>query len=190
MPPFYPNLITATKGQNPMATISRLDEILAPGWGLKDSYGMLNLEDSGFNKIIVARWYALTVGGVLADTEKGIVSSVDDEDDFRRWLSAWGETPDNSVVFVAALLKNPRVKLLYIERDHSIVAGMAQYDSGQVLGISNIFGDGADIGVLLRRFLTVKLTVPIVGYGTDQDIEFLEKFGFRGVGHLSVWLKQ
>jgi hypothetical protein len=190
MPPFYPNLVMLDRSPEIPDEVPLLESTLSSGWGLKDSFACLDLASYGFKELLTSEWYARdpakwSYSPKITET----VRTVETERDFIAWVDAWGETPTGCKIFTSQLLEEDSVKLLYIERGRTPVAGLATNLSDQVVGISNAFGRPQDLLACIRHCAETHIDRGIVGYGDRNDLHNLGHFGFKSLGHLRIWLK-
>ena len=184
MPPFYPNLITLTSSPEIPRELGARDH--PPGWGVKDSFAVLDLSSGGFHEAFTAQWYFREAAPLSRDSALD-VKRVGSVDDFIRWLDAWGETPEGSDIFLPALLEETNVEMLYAEKDGQLTGGLIVNLSGRVSGISNFFGEPGEVLDCVQAVADGSRAV--VGYGGRTELELLQPLGFEVLGELRVWLK-
>jgi hypothetical protein len=94
VPRFYPNAVTfAEPGQRQLELI---DELIAsglpPGWAVKDSFSMLDLESRGFQVLFTAEWIYLAVSAlrdIAATVKVDRWEAVRSDRALAEWESAW-----------------------------------------------------------------------------------------------------
>jgi len=188
MPQFYPNLITLDSGASVDEHISTIDSAAPRGWGIKDSYKELMLNDRGFKPVFEAVWYCRlsNQNHSWPKSNSPATKSVTEKASLERWASAWGEGPE---IFKPTLLENHEVDLVYIERDGAITGGLAANLSGKSVGISNTFGEPTDILDCIHSIAKAHPDRGMVGYGDEAEMAMLAKVGFQELGELRVWLR-
>jgi hypothetical protein len=191
MPTFYPNLVTLDSNPGHQREVDKLDEILTGGWGVKDSYGTLDLGSQGFRVALEGEWYLREPGSSWPiSVSPSLVESVGTIDDLDRWVSAWGETPMSECIFVPEILDDQNVEFLFVEQAGELISGLVTNKSRSVIGISNAFGQPEGIVSCIESISRRDDERGIVGYGTCAEIEFLSQCGFKSIGGLCVWVKR
>jgi hypothetical protein len=56
-------------------------------------------------------------------------------------------------------------------------------------GVTNSFGYPGGIAHCIRYASERAQGVPIVGYGSDDDLQMLASLGFKALGNLRVWIR-
>ena len=186
MPPFYPNLVTLREGINSEQVLEYV-EILPDQCGLKDSFADLDLTAYGFRIGFEAHWYGLS-GKVRSQSGTEFVREVSSVGDLAAWVSAWGETPDGESIFRNDLLQ-PKVRFLFRQKDGEIDSGLITNLCGDVVGISNAFGQPDGIAQCIGAVSKSRNGLPLVGYGSQEELNALTNLGFLGLGELRVWLR-
>jgi len=189
MPPLYPNMVTVKNIVNVDQHIHQIDSSLQAGWAIKDSFKMLELRDESFMVAFDAFWYCL-IPGELRIGEKIPtlrINYVSNQSDLNRWTNAWGEKEG---IFKPSLLHDDAVEFLFVESDEKIVAGLVANQSGESVGISNVFGHKSGILNCINSISDKYPTKGIVGYGDSDELTALSKMGFREVGELRIWIRR
>lgn len=188
MPRFYPNIVTLRSGDLIDELIDSIGPRLTPGWGIKDSFSELDLDNKKFVLAFAAHWYCRVPDqDVTGEINQNIrIDTVKDQSELNRWVTAWG---DGSGIFKSSLLENSSIELLYVERDEKVVSGLAANLSGDSVGISNAYGPPNEILGCVTSLIKRYPTKGIVGYGSKAEIEALSKVGFQAIGDLRVWLR-
>ena len=198
-PPMYPDAVTLTGEVSTEALLSRIDR--TAGCSIKDSFSTLDLTSAGFGVLFDAQWLwrpaaRSTAAGALR------WERVELPDDLRGWSLEHGA----GSTFGPALLAEPSVTFL-AGSDHGgrLVAGAVATDSGEAIGISNVFAvdaggsrdDGNEAARLTFADAFAGATVaiverfpgrPIVGYLSTVDLETARAVGFETIGPLRIWL--
>ena len=131
-------------------------------------------------------------------THRGLVWSVVwDAAGLARWEAAWaglhaGQTvPGNERIFHRGLLHEPGVALLAGTRARQIVAVAAANQTGDVVGLSNVFAPAVDAATVWAEVVAYVGELfpgrPLVGYERGDDLGHAQAVGFRPVGPLRVW---
>jgi len=175
-PPLYPRAVTLAPRLDSGAQqrLARLDA----GDAVKDSFAALPLD--GFEPLFDGTWFwRPPSGGGPAATR------VCSEDAFARWIAAWGEGED---ILPPALLQDPNVLVLALD---DVEAGCILNRSGDVVGLSNLFGrDAATRAATIEAAAREAGALPLVGYeAVGADADWLAA-GFRPLGPLRVLLKR
>jgi hypothetical protein len=154
-PPYYPNVVTY--GVEGVAKHLRhigalVEEGVAPGWGIKDSFQALDLAPLGLDVLFEAEWLGLPANEVLITTAPSGATweQVETGDGLAAWEMAWSRANEDAAapgsvpirVFAPGLIKNPDVVLIAAHRHGEIIATVAgnpsDDGSGAVAGVSNI----------------------------------------------------
>lgn len=188
MPSFYPNIVTLRRGVVVDKVIDSISPQLSAGWGVKDSFGELNLESRGFKLAFEARWYCCLPGQnlIIENSQKIQVKRVKNQAELKRWVDAWG---DGDGIFNPSLVRNSAIELLYVELDGEVVAGVATNESSVSIGISNSFGRDDMLIGCIATVIEKNPLKGIVGYGDKAEITALSKIDFKEIGDLKVWLR-
>lgn len=188
MPPLYPNIITLAANAQVDQLIEAIDPQLPTGWGIKDSFGTLDLSDRGFAIGFDAQWYCREPNLVSMSSAPGLeLKTVTGPATLAHWTAAWGEATG---ILTPQLLNDESVELVFLERAGDIVSGLATNRSGAVVGISNAFGAPNDILLCVTAVCEQHPAQGVVGYGGVQELETINALGFEPLGNLRVWLKQ
>lgn len=189
MPPRYPNIVTLKSGSLIDEQISAIDPRLPLGWAIKDSLGDLELEKGGFALAFKAHWYCRLPNQTMSEQliSRFSLSTVKTKFELNRWVTAWGE---GNGIFNSSLLENDAIELLYLEQNNSIVSGLATNQSGDSIGISNMFGQPADISRCAAFVAERHPDHGIVGFGDKAEVATLSKLGFEEIGDLRIWLRR
>jgi hypothetical protein len=202
VPRFYPNV--GTLAEPSPRQLALIDELIAarlpPGWAVKDSFSMLDLESRGFRMLFDAEWIHLPVSRVkdIGSTSASVRWEIVRTDlALAEWESAWSEaTGDTSKdrIFLPPLLENKDVAVVAGFRDGHIVAGAIANRSDDVIGWSNFFAPATEMfdhaAASLATIAGVFPGLPIVGYEHGDDLLNAHSIGFESIGALRVWAFQ
>lgn len=186
MPPFYPNVVS-TIANTDAEGLTQLAEGLPPKCGWKDSYADIDLTEHGFSISFNAHWYALT-GSHPNLTNTKTVGDVSSTSELEQWIAAWGETPLNRTIFTPELLTK-NVLFLYRQTAGKKDSGLILNRSANVVGISNTFGNPDGIAECISYAVKNANGLPLVGYGSSEELRGLEYLGFEDLGILRVWVR-
>lgn len=201
VPRFYSNLITLSP-KDPAGQRAWVAHLLTRRlrFSVKDSFAALDLSGLGFDVLFEATW--LWHDPVRRTPESASQralgwSVVWDAAGLARWEAVWAGlhagqvVPGSERVFRDGLLHEPGVSLLAGARDGQIVAVAAANQTGDVVGLSNVFAPAVDAAVVWAEVVDYvgKLFPgrPLVGYERSDDLASAEAVGFRPVGSLRVW---
>ena len=192
-PHLLPNLITLSPDARVQAAIRVLNDRMGPGWGIKDSFACLDLEQKGFQVVLAGSWYgregsAQSAAGLPAVSPSG-ASVVTSASELSQWLAAWdGGESDGVPMFPPSLLEEEAIAFIHRIEDGTSVAGLVANLSDEVVGISNLFGDGAALGACIDQAQGFADGRAVVGYGAPDEFEVLQPFGFSRLGPVRVWI--
>jgi hypothetical protein len=173
-PPYYPDAVTLRPDVDVAALLERIDS--GPGCSIKDSFA--TLEVPGFEILFDASWMRRPPGSATPPAaEWNVVSDLDE------WERAWGEPLG---LFLPALLADGR--FLAARRDGRIVAGAILNRTGDVIGLSNVFGDDPWPGAVATA-ASLYPDLPLVGYERGDDLAAARRVGFEVIGPLRVWTR-
>ena len=202
VPRFYPN--AGTLAEPSPRQFALIDELIAarlpPGWAVKDSFSMLDLESRGFRMLFDAEWIYLPVSRIkdIASARASARWEIVRTDlALAEWESAWSEAAgdtSNDRIFLPPLLDNKDVAMLAGFRDRNIVAGAIANRSDDVVGWSNFFAPAIEMfdhaAASLATIAGVFPDLAIVGYEHGDDLRNAHSIGFESIGPLRVWIFQ
>ena len=186
-PPFYPDAVTLAPGATAADVLGHIDT--GSGASIKDSFATLDLP--GFDVLFEAQWIHRAAPEPTPEpTPASIVWEVVDAATLPEWEQAGfgGEVRD---LFRPALLTEAKVLSGRIGGDigGDIVCGSVLNATGQVVGVSNVYG--CDLDAAWSGTLSMAAALfpgrPLVGY--EGDPEPALRHGFTTIGPLRVWLK-
>jgi hypothetical protein len=200
VPRFYPN--AGTLAEPSPRQLALIDELIAahlpPGWAVKDSFSMLDLESRGFRILFEAEWIYLPVSRVKDSARTSARWEIMRTDiALAEWESAWREAAADTGedrIFLPPLLENKDVAVVAGFRDGHIVAGAIANRSDEVVGWSNFFAPATEMfdhaAASLATIAAVFPRLPIVGYEHGDDLRNAHSIGFESIGPLRVWIFQ
>jgi hypothetical protein len=212
-PLFYPNLVTLTPGPAE-AQVAAVRELLRAGlpgeFGVKDSFGALDLSPLGFRVLFEAEWLGRPAGG--PEAPEASVRRVTTEAELAAWEAGWQGGASGPRLFLPKLLEDPEIAFLGVWDGGGVVAGLAvnrsrrgfqphTTDDGRpttddrrretVVGVSNIFLPAENgerwRAALLGAAEAVFPGLPLVGYEHGADLRAMQALGFESLGGLRVW---
>ena len=196
MPPYYSNYVVAKQDG---AHLARIDELLRnerlPRLTVADSFASLDeaaLKDRGFTCLFEARWYG--AAEVRAAPAYGTTFlTVETAEQLSGWEArwrAWSPT-DHPRVFPSSLLRVPGVTFRNMIVEGQAVGGALTHEGAAAVGLSNVFfrGEAAEGNALRSAAATVASANPIVGYGTQKELDALKRVGFEDLGPHRVWIR-
>jgi hypothetical protein len=198
-PPLYPNLVTLAPGAleaQLVAVRGLLAEGLPGEFGVKDSFGALDLRPLGFRVLFEAAWVGRPASGADfpgggAALPVGDMRRVTTETELAAWEAGWRGGEAGPRLFLPALLKDPEIAFLGVFDEGRVAAGLAAHRSNAVVGVSNLFwpaegGEGLR-APLLSAAQQVFPGLPLVGYEHGADLAAMRALGFEALGGLRVW---
>ena len=191
-PRFYPRIISRKPGAQ-ASVIEAIDEIrqreAVPGWGIKDSFGDLDLEAFGFKPVVEASWYICPpqAGPAMPVDAWSLITS---ESDLLAWETTWNGEEQLAVeerVFPPKLLEEEAVEFWQCGLPGTIRAGFIAHRTGGAVGLSNWFSEDkameADRAAIdAAAFLFSQQ--PIVFWSADD----VAGDGVLPIGRLKVWI--
>jgi hypothetical protein len=196
-PPYYPNLVTLDPTTEPtVAAVRELEDAgLAGAWALKDSFGVLYLEDVGFRTLVDAAWIVRRPSPGRSARSRSDLRwvRVDSAAALAPWEAAWGQSAGQPSVFPPALLRRDEVAILAGCDGDAIVAGAIANRTDDVVGLSNFFTTRRESAAARADCVeAVQEAFPglsLVGYESASGLEESLGLGFVAVGRLRVWIK-
>ena len=126
-------------------------------------------------------------------------SVVTDDAGLALWEAAWAGlhagqvVPGSERIFRRGLLREPGVALLAGARDGQLVAVAAANQTGEVVGLSNVFAPAAEAAACWAGAVAFAAALfpgrPLVGYERGDDLARAQAVGFVPVGPLQVWAR-
>jgi hypothetical protein len=178
-PALYPDAVTLSAD----ATEADLLNVVVPGRGrsVKDSFAVLDLDDAGFEVLFEARWMYRSPASPGDASGWAVVQSEAE-------LIGWQRAAGDSVNVPLEALRHPSVRVFAAPGQAGAIANR----TGEVVGVSNVFGDGAESATTLAALASAIATefpsLPIVGYDRGTSLRAALRSGFEDVGPLRVWL--
>lgn len=153
-----------------------------------DSYGTLDLEGDGFDRLFTATWVFRPPRAQPARSWPSGWAVVGPQH-----LTAWNCAHDTTGVLVPALLHHPRFTLLAHHSRATVVAGAVLHLAGDAVELSNLWalGDPADeVAAALRCAEVLHPDRPVVGYSRGDELDLLTDAGCQPVGPHVVWVRR
>jgi hypothetical protein len=153
-------------------------------FSVKDSFDRLPLGAAGFVRSFSASWLLKDLGSEGCEPQHGWRAvSVNELD---QWETAWaGDDSAATGIFRRALLEDGRVTILArTDPDQRIVAGAVTFESGGVVGLTNVFGAARGLFGAVCHWTS---SGAIVAYEPGVPVEQSARRGFRPLARLSVW---
>lgn len=203
-PPFFPNAVTLAGGRKPAGQLARIRELVDAGlpgdWGVKDSYGALDLSAEGFRILFEAAWIYRAAPPEPAGELPGVRwATIGDAPGLAEWERAWrgepatGSTPGQGRIFLPALLAEARIAVIAAYQAGRIVAGAIACRTEGVVGVSNLFAPAREgrrfRAGCLARIAAAFPGLPLAGYEAGDDLVAMRALGFDGLGPLRIWVR-
>lgn len=200
MPPYMSNLITLRDGAEATAQLDAVRSLrhLGTGYGVKDSFQCLSLEELGLRVLFRATWICRSsTRPAPAETDlRWRVACA--ERDLQTWEQTWRGTPDNAAarpdprIFPSSLLGRSDIRFLLGERSGRVVATAALNRSAHAVGLSNVSSSVAEPAGLfagcVRAAAKLFPGLPLVGYQREEHLAAALATGFEAVHGLTVWV--
>ncbi|PTH86471.1 hypothetical protein C9J60_19725 [Streptomyces sp. A244] len=189
-PVYYPDAVTLEPGADPEALVARIDTV-SPGASVKDSFADLDLTGAGFRVLFEAEWIHRPAG--VPVTAPDLAWDVArDPDALRDWAQAWDDGGGNADLFRPGLLDDPETFVLAgRSADGRVTVGAVAGRSGDVVGVSNVFGPlHVAWPLVLHAAGRLFPALPVVGYEQGDDLAAALRHGFEAVGPLRVWVHE
>ena len=201
VPRFYSNAVTLSP-KDPAGQRAWVAHLTTrrPSFSVKDSFAALDLSDLGFDVLFEATWLwhdPVRRTQESATHQELSWSVVRDAAGLARWEAAWAglhagqAVPGSEHIFRRGLLHEPGMALLAGAREGQIVAVAAANQTGDVVGLSNVFALAVDAAAVWADVVAYVGELfpgrPLVGYERGDDLARAQAVGFRPVGPLRVW---
>lgn len=202
VPPYMSNLITlagATQVEAQVAAIRSMIEVDGKlHFSVKDGFQSLDLGSLGFEVLFHATWIYRAPRTPLPDDVAGLEwSVVRSPAELAEWEQTWRGTMANAdagghaPIFLPSLLRDPDFRFLLGKRGGISLATAALNRSGEVVGLSNVFGGVESVGPLfpgaVRLATQLYPSLPIVGYERGASLIDAQRAGFEPLRGLTVW---
>lgn len=126
-------------------------------------------------------------------------ATITQEAELAAWEKAWrGEAaeemgPKPNPIFLPALLAHAKIALIAAFEGPQIVAGAIASHTGQVVGLSNIFGPASASLQFRAGCIAAAITrfpgLPLVGYEAGLDLAEMQALGFEAIGPVRIWVR-
>jgi hypothetical protein len=192
-PRYYPNIITKRPRSNEEVAL-RVGELRRAGlrgnWGIKDSFGDLDLSEAGFTSVLAGRWWGCPHQPPRAPATLGW-QAVAGGQSLMLWEEAWGGDPQ-ARIFKDSLLNSGSVTFWALHRDGGVEAGCISSVSKTSAGLSNWFSrsgkSALDLGIV-EAIREKHRNLPLVLWACNED-DLLVAAGLDPLGPLQVWINQ
>ena len=189
-PPFYPNAVAVDPGADPARQVALLVSLSerCPTLGVKDSFARLPLERFGFDELFEARWLWRDAADHPAASTQ-CWKRVESAGQLNEWEAAWrGGGEPTPAIHGIALLQDPHVVILArIGAAGAIEGGGIGYQTGDILGLTNMFGcEDGFVPAALRHSSAARL----VRYERGEAARAAVRAGYADAGPLRVWARQ
>jgi hypothetical protein len=185
-PRFYPDVVTI----RPDISASDVMTHLPAAESVKDSFACLDLDAEGFRILFDARWIVhrspRSAATALVWTAVEGAGELDD----------WTTAAALDGIIRADLLAEPSIRIFAGRRsdDAPIDAGAIANLTGEVVGLSNVFGADQHAHAVWRELQGVVASEfpghAIVGYEREDDLASAIASGFTPLDPLRVWHRQ
>lgn len=189
-PRYYPNIITRAP-QAQAATLKAINQFqkLNPNrnFGIKDSFGDIDLTLQGFNCVLNGTWY----GGNFSNSRHTIINdwqAVQSADELALWEIAWGGSIENRI-FKDTLLSDTRIRFWFVKENENIHTGFISFRSEKCTGISNWFSNKNSVFELSisEDSAPVFRDLPVVFWQADNEA-IDAGTAISSLGSMRVWL--
>ena len=206
-PPYYSNLVAIRAGEAVSQQQRLIREIVTsdPGrsFGFKDSFCCIDPVKAGgdrqFDFLFEATW--IWSDPACVDRRKTAMrwGRVESEPALLQWERAWrGDAANQSAAGIArqfpdSLLVNRDIAFLAgTSADEEIVAVAVANRTGDVIGLSNVFGRASAANLWLGATSAARdafpTALPLVGYERGNDLRHATDSGFQAIGSLRVYV--
>lgn len=184
-PPLYPDAVTLRPDAKASDVLDHIDA--SEGASVKDSFASLDLASAGFEVLFEAQWIHRPAGLPVPEELTTLTGDtvqwdlVRHADDLREW-----ETGIHEGLFRPELLADETVSVLRGTIEGDLVCGSVLNTSGAVVGVSNVFALGCDMGAVWAGTLAMaaRLHPDRALVGWEDEVPD----GFEPLGPLRVWL--
>ena len=204
VPRFYSNAVTLSP-KDPAGQRAWVEHLMTrrARFSVKDSFATLDLSRLGFDVLFEATWLwrEPVRRAQESATHRALAwSVVRDAAGLARWEAAWAGlhagqvVPGSARIFRRGLLHEPGVALLAGARDGQVVAVAAANQTGEVVGLSNVFAPATEAAECWAGAVAFAAALfpgrPLVGYERGDDLARAQAVGFVPVGPLRVWARE
>jgi len=205
VPRFYPNLVTLATRDGMAAQLAHIRALvttdLPGGWGVKDSFCLLDLAALGFAPLLEATWLWREPFQPLPDRAASGLhwTSARSEGELEQWETAWSgdsatdpSTPQPRL-FLPALLAQPEIVFIAAYRGQELVSGAIAHHTGDLVGLSNVFVPPDDPVAFWAGCVAMVQEcfpgAPMVGYERGPALAIAQQVGFEMLQPLKVWIR-
>jgi len=191
--PLYPNIVTLSP--QPGAEFFAALSVLPANAAIKDSFDSLDLQASGFEKLLTGTWLFRPAQTANRPTLSTNWQKIAHSEGLKKWLAGWNENVNLHHVFPPSLLDLKTIDFAAITENGAIKAG-AVFNSGpkldgkDLLGLSNVFYRKNWLYSALHGLLEPFPHRSVCTYEADDTLlAVYRQLGFETCGRHSVWLK-
>ncbi|MEV5445378.1 hypothetical protein AB0N23_22980 [Streptomyces sp. NPDC052644] len=194
--PYYPHLVTVEPAVAKGAAVGFLRADSGGrggGFAVKDSFADLDLSDDGFSILFEAEW--IHRSGSTPSPEPPSTQTwrrLTTPADLALWERCWAGSEGAATMFRESLLAAPVVFLGGFS-DGRLTAGAVANFSGEVVGLSNVFGPAGETSATWAGALSCLAReapgVDVVGYERGDALVAALERGCTRLGKLRVWLQ-
>lgn len=193
-PAYYSNIVTRSRNWTPDGVFDAVAAHLkGKNWAIKDSFGILDLEDHGFDKLLQAQWLYLPHQAFrpLPSADKLSYAIVRTPAQLAAWNKTWNSGHATPVEgFRESLLKREAIAFIAGYNDSKTMSGCLLNKTAGVWGISNFFAPDGGLqywsDMIAFIFDTVEYA-DLVGFQSPRVSDSLRLLGFEQVGGFTVW---
>lgn len=185
-PPWHSVVKTLSRDVDAPAVLVAMER--HPHGSVADSYGVLDLDEHGFDLLIDSTWvHHVGVADPMWPPGWFIVDHPD-------LLAEWCRRHDYLGVLPAEVLADPEFFVLARVEDEKPVAGAVLHSAGDIAGMSNLWSSGepmdpAAVGELLACAGVLHPGRPVTDYAYGAELEVFLASGFTPAGSQRVWAR-
>ncbi|MFI0988461.1 hypothetical protein [Streptomyces exfoliatus] len=195
--PYYPHLVTVEPGVSPESALGLLSAETTRAEGLfavKDSFADLDLSAGGFSVLFEAEWIHRPGSAAAPEVPSAQVwRRLTTPAELAAWERSWADSDDAEGAFPESLLDAPVMFLGGFSAER-LVAGAVANSSGEVVGLSNVFGPAEETSATWAGALSCLVReapgVDVVGYERGDALAAALEHGCSPLGKLRVWLQK
>ena len=189
-PPYYSNLTILDPSNAHLVPqeLSKLAQTFDGALGLKDSFCLLELKESGFEVLFEASWIWRQPEKTSMPNGWDVVSNGQELQD---WEKAWKHngSPTDQRIFPESLLSRSDVFFLGRKEGNKFTAGCIANTSDDCIGLSNVFAETPSQNSFIdaaNATSSIASQKPVVGYESGADLGLAMSSNFQSVGKLRI----